>query len=161
MPVSASQLSELIETHAASLRLWVQARGGAAEDVVQEAFCRLGVEEPSPARPVPWLYRVCRNLTEKQRLSDRRRRRREEARASNELVHLDPAERLEMDEVLSQVEALDPDLRQVLIARIWGELSLDDVASICGISTTTAFRRYHSALKVLRSRLEAKCNSSN
>jgi RNA polymerase sigma-70 factor (ECF subfamily) len=128
---------------------------------VQEAFCRLSVEEPPPALPVPWLYRVCRNVTEKQRLSDRRRRRREEARASIELVHLDPAERLEMAEVLNHVEALDPDLRQVLIARIWGELSLDEVASLCGISTTTAFRRYHSALNLLRFRLEAKCKTSS
>ena len=70
MPIDAVQLAKLIESQAASLRLWVRGRCASGEDVVQEAFCKLATEEPPPENQVAWLYRVCRNLAEKQRLAD-------------------------------------------------------------------------------------------
>lgn len=70
MPLDAAELAKLIENQAACLQLWVRSRCAASEDVVQEAFCRLAVQEPPPDNPVAWLYRVCRNLADKQRLSE-------------------------------------------------------------------------------------------
>jgi RNA polymerase sigma-70 factor (ECF subfamily) len=156
MPLDVAQLARLIESHAGSLRLWVRSRCASGEDVVQEAFCRLALQEPPPENPVAWLYRVCRNLAEKQRLSDKRRHERERAWAEFESATTDPADSLEMVETLAAVEALDDELREVLVARVWGQLSLEEVGELCGISTATAFRRYQAALQTLRARLEPK-----
>lgn len=153
MPLPTAQLAELIECHAASLRLWIRSRCAACEDVVQEAFCRLSVADPPPDNPVAWLYRVCRNLAEKQRVSDQRRRRREEDRAQPEAARTHAVDPLEVAETLAAVERLDDELREVLVARIWGQLSLEEIGRLCGVSTATAHRRYQAALHALKSQL--------
>lgn len=156
MPLDAVQLANLIESQAASLRLWVRSRCASGEDAVQEAFCRLAVQDPPPENPVAWLYRVCRNLAEKQRLSDHRRQERERVWAYDTAAKSDASDPLELREVLAAVERLDAELREVLVARVWGQLSLEEVAKLCGISTSTAFRRYQAALQSLRSKFEPK-----
>jgi RNA polymerase sigma-70 factor (ECF subfamily) len=157
MPLDAIQLAELIETQAVSLRLWVRSRCTSCEDVVQEAFCRLACQEPPPQKPVAWLYRVCRNLAETQRLSEERRRKREQARARPEIAPVAAVDSVELGELLAAVEELEDQLREVLVARTWGQLSLEEIGKLCGVSTATAFRRYEAALKTLRTRLESKC----
>jgi RNA polymerase sigma factor (sigma-70 family) len=154
MPLAAAELAGLIRAHAATLRLWVRGRCNAPDDVVQEAFCRLAVENPPPDNAVAWLYRVCRNLAENERRSAQRRRKREEitARSESSSGGSDP---LELAETLAAVEQLEPELRDVLVARIWGQLSLEQIAQLCGISTSTAFRRYEAALRQLRTMLHA------
>lgn len=159
MPLDAAQLAQLIDSQAGSLRLWVRARCASPEDVVQDAFCRLAVEDPPPRQPIAWLYRVCRNLAEKQRLSDRRRIRRERARAQTEASLIELGDPLELDETLIAVNQLDNDLREVLVARIWGQMSFEEIAGLCHISAATAWRRYQAALDALRSRLEVGCES--
>ena len=159
MPLDALQLAHLIDTQTASLALWVRSRCASGEDVVQEAFCRLAAEEPPPENPVAWLYRVCRNLAEKQRLSDERRRTREQARARLEVAPSDGADPLEIAETLAAVEELDDELREVLVARVWGQLSLEEVGNLCGVSTATALRRYEAALQALRAKLDSKCEN--
>jgi RNA polymerase sigma factor (sigma-70 family) len=159
MPLHAEQLAELIECHAGSLRLWIRSRCAACEDVVQEAFCRLSVADPPPDNPVAWLYRVCRNLAERQRVADHRRRRREEVHAQGEAVRNHSADPLEVAETLAAVERLDDELREVLVARIWGQLSLEEIGRLCGVSTTTAHRRYQAALNALKSKLVSPCEN--
>jgi RNA polymerase sigma-70 factor (ECF subfamily) len=112
-----------------------------------------------PENPVAWLYRVARNLAEKQRSSDERRRKREHLRARWGVATNDQVDPIEVAEIMEAVSELDEQLREVLVARIWGQLSWERVGKLCGISTTTAFRRYESALKVLRSRLQAECET--
>jgi RNA polymerase sigma factor (sigma-70 family) len=160
MPLPATQLAELIESHAGSLRIWIRSRCAAYEDVVQEAFCRLSVTEPSPDNPVAWLYRVCRNLAEKHRVTDARRRRREEICAQPEARN-DSADTLELTETLAAVERLDDELREVLVARIWGQLSLEEVGRLCGVSTATAHRRYQAALEALKSQLASPVRTTH
>jgi RNA polymerase sigma factor (sigma-70 family) len=159
MPLDAAQLAQLIESQAGSLRLWVRARCASPEDVVQDAFCRLAVADPPPQQPVAWLYRVCRNLAEKQRLSDLRRRRRERAAAERETSLVDDGNPIELEETLAAVNELDANLREVLVARIWGQLSFEEISGLCHISAATAWRRYQAALEALRSRLEVCCEN--
>jgi RNA polymerase sigma factor (sigma-70 family) len=154
MPLDAVQLAELIEAQAASLRLWVRSRCRSPEDVVQEAFCRLACQNPPPESPVAWLYAVARNLADKQRRGDQRRRRREESRAAAESIAGVQSDAMELAEVNAAVEDLPDELREVLVARIWGALSLDEVARLCGVSPATAWRRYQAALTALRTRLD-------
>lgn len=156
MPLDPQKLASLIDGHAAALELWVRRRCASPEDVVQEAFCRLAAQEPCPDNPVAWLYRVCRNLAERQRLSDVRRRQREKSRARREAAGDSTVDALVAAETVLAVEDLEDDLREVLVARIWGQLPFEEIGKLCGISTATAFRRYEAALKVLRGKLKSK-----
>ena len=160
MPLSAQQIAALIERHAVPLQIWLGHRCPGAEDVVQEAFCRLATLERPPERIVAWLYRAARNLAENQRVAGRRRLAREQSVATNECVHDDPAQRLIADEVLAAVLRLDDALREVVTARIWGQLTLEEIGSLSGISTATASRRYRDALEQLHRLLSAPCPTS-
>ena len=159
MPLEASEFAELIRQHAGALVLWTGWRSLSPEDIVQEAFCRLAVEEPAPDRPVAWLYRVCRNLAAKEHRSGSRRRAREAVYARPEASPSDPAQRLELADVLAAVERLDEEMREVLVARIWGGLSLEEIGKLCGVSTATACRRYRSAIQALQAKLAPACEN--
>ena len=158
MSIDALRLAQLIERHGASLRLWVHSCGDSADDAVQEAFTRLATQNPVPDNPVAWLYQVSRNIAIKRRLSDRRRRNRELASAQHE-VTASPTDPLEIADLQSAVTNLADDLREVLVARIWGQLTLEEIGQMCGISTATAFRRYREALEALRTKIEPPCES--
>ena len=45
------------------------------------------------------------------------------------------------------------ELREVIVARIWGGLSFEEIAQATGTSTTTAFRRCQDAITELRERM--------
>ncbi len=158
MPIDALCLAKLIERHGASLQLWVRSCCDSAEDAVQEAFTRLAAQDPEPDNPVAWLYQVSRNVAFKRRLSDRRRRDRELANAQTEVVATS-ADPLEIADLQAAVAALADELREVLVARIWGQLTLEEIGQMCGISTPTAFRRYREALETLRTKIEPPCES--
>ena len=51
------------------------------------------------------------------------------------------------------LRAVEDDLREVVIARIWGGLSFVEIAEVVDISTSTAHRRYEAGLEKLRERL--------
>jgi RNA polymerase sigma-70 factor (ECF subfamily) len=70
--------------------------------------------------------------------------------AASEAFHDDPAEQLLAHEVLNAVLQLDDPLREVVTARIWGQLTFEEIGSLCRISTATASRRYRDALEQLR-----------
>lgn len=158
MPIDAPELARLIDRHGASLQLWVRSYCESSVDVVQEAFAKLAIQDPPPHKPVAWLYQVSRNLALKQRLSDHRRRLREKAAARPELID-EEIHPVEVVDLIKAVEGLDDELREILVARIWGQLSLEEIGNLCGISTATAFRRYNESIKTLRSILEPKCEN--
>jgi RNA polymerase sigma-70 factor (ECF subfamily) len=159
MPLTAEDIAALIDEHAAPLRLWLAGRCASPEDAVQEAFTRLTIQPQRPDRPAAWLYRVARNLADKQRLADQRRARREAARATPEAIEPNLAAGLEQAEALAAVAALADGLREVLVARIWGAMTLDEIGRLCGVSTATALRRYETALEQIRQRLDEPCKT--
>lgn len=161
MPMTSQTLALLIESHAAVLQVWTRSRTPHWEDVVQEAFCRLAVQDPPPDHPPSWLFTVCKNLAEKANRTDYRRVKRETARALPEAFHRNPSEALEQSETLAAVETLENPLKEILVARIWGGLGFEEIGKLLGLSAATAFRRYESALKQLRQILISPLNSSS
>ena len=150
MPITPQDLALWIESHAAVLQVWTRSRTPQWEDVVQEAFCRLAVQHPAPEHPPSWLFTVCKNLAEKSNVSDHRRVKRENLKAIPEAFESDPVEALEQSETLAAVETLEGPLKEILIARIWGGVSFEEIGKLMGHSSATAFRRYEAALKQLR-----------
>lgn len=158
MPLPPDELGRLYRGHAAALRLFARQWPGDADDAVHDAFVQLARQDDAPAEPLPWLYAVVRNAARAAgRAADRRRRREDAVRTPD--AWFDPTDdRLDADDAARHLAGLDLDVREVIVARIWGGLTFDEIAKLVGCSLPTAHRRYHTGLTELRARLEGRCN---
>ncbi len=147
-------LASLFDSHAAALALYARQWCDGPEDIVQEAFVKLARQRPPPDRAVPWLYRVVRNGAIEASRGDRRRRRRETLASGRESWFASADERIDAQDATRLLAELEPDVREVIVARVWGGLTFDEIARLQGCSLTTAHRRYQSGLSRLHERLE-------
>jgi RNA polymerase sigma-70 factor (ECF subfamily) len=148
--IGPERLGRLFDEHAPALVLYARQWSDAPEDVVQEAFVQLARRRDAPDAVVPWLFRVVRNGAIGAARGDRRRRRRE-ARASSGEAWFDPADdRIDAGRAARLLADLDPDAREIIVARIWGGLTLEEAARLRGCSTSTAHRRYRAGLARLQ-----------
>jgi RNA polymerase sigma-70 factor (ECF subfamily) len=151
------QLADLIATHGPALVLFARQWCDGPEDVVQEAFVKLATAKP-PDDPVAWLYKVVRNAALDAGKAARRRSARERSAARPDRWFAEPeVDGLDAAEAVAALEALPADQREVIVARLWGGLTLAQVAAAAGCSVATAFRRYEAGLAALRQRLGAPC----
>ena len=153
--ISPEVIARLFDRHAAALELYAAQWARAPADVVQEAFLKLARQSTSPDRPVAWMYRVVRNAAISAARSESRRARIEQAAPGTDRHWFEPAagDRLDAQEATKALRSLSDEEREVVIARIWGELTFEEIADIAGMSSSTAHRRYESALASLRERL--------
>jgi RNA polymerase sigma-70 factor (ECF subfamily) len=158
-PMEPQVLGRLYRQHAPALLLYARQWADYAEDLVQEAFVRLAQESPPPERALPWLYRVVRNEAHAVHRSGARRRRREEQVGSRVAWFAAVDDRLDAREATDQLALLPLELREVIVARLWGGLTFDEVARLVGCSLATAHRRYQAGLGELRERLEGRWTS--
>ena len=110
-----------------------------------------------------WLYRVVKNRTLNAARSDRRRRDREARAATGRLAAADESAAFDRWDALTVVEALDrldPAEREVIVMRIWGSLTYEEIAIALSISTSTAHRHFERALEKLRHVLESPCSTN-
>lgn len=148
----------LLDEHGSTLLLYARqwAPGVAdAEDAVQDGFLRIwrsGKARPEAAAPM--LFAAVKRAAIDRVRSDRRRGTREQ-KAS--LPQADAAmfeSRIEQDERRRAVEAvlsgLPIEQREVLVMKIWGEMTFDAIGASLGISPNTAASRYRYALNALR-----------
>jgi RNA polymerase sigma factor (sigma-70 family) len=161
MGLTPERLAELLEAHAAALELFASQWSQAPADVVQEAFVELARQPEVPQNTVGWLYVVVRNRAASESRSARRRKRRESAVAAANDAWFQTAERSDLgaDEAAEALRGLPEGLREVLVARIWGELTFEQIGEITNTSPSTAFRRYEEGLSLLRSRLRVPCQN--
>ena len=152
------QLADLIAAHAAALVLFARQWCDSPEDAAQEAFCRLATLRAPPDDPTAWLFRTTRNAAIDAGRSARRRQRREES-AARPVRWFAEAEvdGLDAEVAVAAMEALAPDQREVIVARLWGGLTLEQVAAAAGCSVSTAHRRFAAGITALRERLGVPC----
>jgi RNA polymerase sigma-70 factor (ECF subfamily) len=156
--MTARQLGDLIDSHAAALVLFARQWCAAPEDVVQDAFVKLAAQPAWPDDPVAWLYRVARNRAIDAGKSERRRARREAAAARPVRWFAEPAvEGLDAPAAVAALEALPGEQREAIVARLWGGMTLEQVAAVAGCSVSTAYRRYEAGIAALRERLKVTC----
>ena len=149
------RLGRLVDEHAAALVLYAGLWCSAPEDVVQEALLELVRQPSEPDNVAGWLYRVVRNRAISVSRSEARRRRREAAAARQRprLFESSEGDRLDAAAATAALAQLAMEERETIVARLWGGLSLAEVAELTGTSTATAWRRYQSGLGALRERL--------
>jgi|SRR5579884_1978772 len=151
-----TDLGRLYRQHAPALLLYARQWGGSAEDVVQEAFVRLAQQTPPPEQILPWLYRVVRNAALMAHRSGARRRQREQRASKPEAWFATNEDRLDGDEATRLLGELPLELREVIVARLWGGLTFEEIAGVLACSLPTAHRRYQTGLMQLRERLEGR-----
>ncbi|MDR3619522.1 MAG: RNA polymerase sigma factor [Paludisphaera borealis] len=154
-------LGRLFDAHAAALALYARqwCDGPEADDLVQDAFLALARQQAVPDQAAAWLHRVVRNAALTAGRRTRRRQSREEqagrARAGPWFSKVD--DQLDARVAASHLSALDPDCREAIVARLWGELTFEQIAELQGCGLTTAHRRYRTGLARLLERLERSC----
>jgi RNA polymerase sigma factor (sigma-70 family) len=154
LSIPADQVAALIDRWAGPLSAWLRGRCSSPEDVVQGTFCQLVQEHQPPDRVAAWLFRVAGNLARQEARRTHRRRAREVCVALPELQSVDPSNSLELIDVKRCVESLPIELREVVIARLWGGLTFTEAAEALHLSVTTVHRRYSEAIAELRLTLD-------
>jgi RNA polymerase sigma-70 factor (ECF subfamily) len=59
------------------------------------------------------------------------------------------------------LETLPAEQREVIVLRIWGGRSFEEIAELIGKSTSTAHRRYEQGLESLREKWRVTCPNKN
>lgn len=154
--IGPEHLGNLLDAHTRALVLYSRqwCEGLEAEDVVQEAFLSLARQKRQPDQVVAWLYRVVRNGAISAARSHRRRRQREAKTTPREPWFTSVDDRIDAERAAQVLAEVDPESREVIVARIWGGLTFEQAAEVMGCSAATAHRRYQAGLAQLQERLE-------
>jgi RNA polymerase sigma-70 factor (ECF subfamily) len=156
------RLGQLVGEHAAALALYARQWCCAPDDVVQEAFLKLAGQRAPPDNVIAWLYRVVRNGAIAAGRSEQRRRRYERAAAERAGAWFMPAEGAGLDAqaATEALEELPLEVREPVVAHLWGGLTFEQIGDVMGVSASTAHRRYLEGLAELRERLRVPCPES-
>ncbi len=152
-------LGRLLDEHGAALVLYARQWTSAPEDVVQDAFAKLAAQRKPPERVVPWLYRVVRNGAISALRAAERRRRHEQAAASqaaNWFLALDDSAP-DVEAATTALQAVPLQEREIIVAHLWGGLTFEQIAELTGLSSSTAHRCYAAGLVRLREKLGVIC----
>jgi RNA polymerase sigma-70 factor (ECF subfamily) len=142
-------------------RQWVPCHAD-AEDVFHTAFLRFWRQREGVRDPVSFLYK-CVRTTALNWLRERGRRRDREQRVQPQPLFASDRDQLAQAETDRAIERalsrLSDEQREVVVMRIWGELSFPQIGEILSISPSTADTRYRAGLKHLHQELEGFVNS--
>jgi RNA polymerase sigma-70 factor (ECF subfamily) len=158
--IDAASLGQLLDRHGAALALYAAQWADSPEDCVQEAFVELARQRQVPEHVVGWLYRVVKNRALNSARGARRRREREtRSIAGRFVIERQPAtfDRAEATAVAEALEQLSADDRELIVMRIWGGLTFEEIAAGRSMSISSVHRHYGRALENLRQILESTC----
>src|SRR5579871_5550745 len=155
--IKPEDLGRLYREHAAALRLYLRQWPEGGDDILQDAFIKLAQQSPVPDHVLPWLYRVVRNEALAASRGEARRRQREDRASLSEALFDRADDELDGRQATRLLAELPLEQREVVVARIWGELTFEEIAELAGCSLATAHRRYQAGLAALRERLELPC----
>jgi RNA polymerase sigma factor (sigma-70 family) len=152
-------LGGVFDRYAAPLELFARQWCDCPEDVVQESLIELSAQSPRPVDVVAWLYRVVRNRAISAWRSSQRRKHHETIAIGrrSSLFERSAADRIDAGIAATALESLSIELREVVVARIWGGLSFQQIGHLVGVSDSAAHRRYEAALLALRQKLRVPC----
>ncbi len=147
-------------------RQWVRCPAD-AEDIVQDAFVRCWRRHRARAAESPALFFAAVRSSALDFLRREQRRQTREAKAAEEAAPLLPSATTPSFESTTAAEdsaartavleaalgTLPVEQREVLVLKIWSELTFADIAAVLGIKPDTAASRFRYALAALRKQL--------
>jgi DNA-directed RNA polymerase specialized sigma24 family protein len=138
-------LQLLLTQRGAALALYAAQWSDTPDDAVQEAFIRLAGVDPWPVEPIAWLYIAVKNFALTQGRAGRRREHHERLAAQMRQVQHEPR------------DELNEARREIILAKIWGSLTFEQLATVFNMSRSQVHREYIAALTELRSLMEETC----
>lgn len=154
----SNHIQELFATLSSALMLYARQWCKTPEDAVQEAFIDLANCPSEPVYPKAWLYTTTRRKAQNIARAESRHRhhlvqliQQNDADRSGE-YWLEPntTNGIAASEVLDGLDSLEPQDREMIIAKIWGELTFEELAELMNCSPASAYRRYVDALNQLK-----------
>jgi RNA polymerase sigma-70 factor (ECF subfamily) len=126
-----------------------------AEDAVQSGFVQFWKTRRRARDEIAYLYACVRTAALDLGRSQHRRHHRQQAAARDEASVFQPnLERAERRKhIESALNQLPADQREVVVMKIWGELTFPQIAEIQKVSLNTAASRYRLALQHLMANL--------
>ena len=143
-----------------SLALNITGCSGLAEDAVHEAFVRLcGRQEQPSGRLAAYVFAAVRNVA----LDCLRGVKRDQKIAESIFAQTVPsctsanvaynsAEEL-AERLMREIERLDGNVREIILMKIYGELTFDEIGNILRIPAATVATRYRRALTAIEKKL--------
>jgi RNA polymerase sigma-70 factor, ECF subfamily len=129
-----------------------------AEDIVQDAFIRFW-RRNHPIENRGLLYAMVRSIALDLIRRDSRRARREAAAVSDTEQSTEPQFYVgdeSQQSLAAALERLPKDQREVLVMKIWNDLTFAEIGQALGVSQNTAASRYRYGLASLRKILPAQ-----
>jgi RNA polymerase sigma-70 factor (ECF subfamily) len=155
--MSPHDFAQLVDRHGPVLLLYARQWCAVPEDVVQDAFLKLVALRQPPRAVVPWLYRVVRNgAIDAQRMARRRQQREAAVRPARWFVEPE-IDGLDAATAVATLQRLPPEQREVIVARLWGGLSFEEIADVACCSASTAFRWFDAGIDTLRREMGVPC----
>jgi RNA polymerase sigma-70 factor (ECF subfamily) len=159
-----AEVQELYQRHGPALLAYATGLLGSrasAEDALHQVFLSLLSKSEQPVEARPYLFKAVRNRA----LNSRRSRERMVPLQDVSLQEHDqqwlmkPQGMMEAGiEVERALRDLPAEQREVVLMRVWGEMTLDEIAIVLDVPANTVASRYRYALGKLREilRVEAK-----
>jgi RNA polymerase sigma-70 factor (ECF subfamily) len=151
---------DLFERYGPTLVLYARQWAGTfsdAEDVVQEAFVKMIRKRARPHDPVAYLFGAVRHIArDQQRSAARRRSRERSAMEHRPLFETLSTESEEREQIETTLLTLPESQREVVILKIWGELTFEAIGQVLQVSPNTAASRYRYAIQALRKILDGE-----
>lgn len=162
MQIDMQTVRQLLDDHGAALLLYARQWHRSPEDALQEALIDLLRQSPPPHEPIAWLFTTIRRRAMNLARSEQRRVRHQRAAAAGRATWFvraedAPFEPGELERLLGQLPPLE---REIVVSRVWGELSFEQVAALVGSSSSAVHRRYQRALARLGDMLNKQLGKS-
>ncbi len=133
-----------------------------AEDILQETFCRLArysIRWAFIRHPRAFVFRTARN--EANRFLAKRMARRKDLISTHGGPDQPAAGAMQpfadsTSAITGALEALPDEQKEVVILKVFQDLTFREIAAVCGVSANTAASRYRYGIEKLRSCLEEK-----
>jgi len=141
-----------------SLALTITGCSGLAEDAVHEAFVRLcGMQEQPSGSLAAYVFAAVRNAA----VDCCRRAKRERTVAETLFADAGTSSTSAVDEARDElaarlrreIELLDDGAREIMLMKIFGELTFDEIGSVLNAPAATVATRYRRTLMTLEERL--------
>jgi RNA polymerase sigma-70 factor (ECF subfamily) len=151
-PLTGDHFAQIVRDLGGPLVLYARQLCTQPEDIVQEALLKLLAEGQAPSNVRAWLFRVVRHAALNNARGEQRRRKYEEHFGNQSRDWFEPSvsQLLEMKEAMYALRQLPSEERETIVARLWGDLTLDEIATLTETSLSTAQRRYVRGLERLR-----------
>jgi RNA polymerase sigma factor (sigma-70 family) len=146
------ELQRFLEQHEKCLILYARQWCNTPEDVVQEALMELVRKQLDPMQNTAWVYTVVRNKA----VSVSRRSTKQKPMVGQDCepwFEPNTGDAIDAHAAQLHLQELDESIREVLVLKLWGGLSFEEIAPLAQCSKSEAHRRYQQGLELLRKKM--------